>query len=78
MFQNKIFKKHHEKTDLQNLRGKNDIDLLNDMKTDKDYLWQLKMDLAAGKVKNVREIRKVRQRIAISKTLIKENQGLIK
>ncbi|MEK9170378.1 MAG: 50S ribosomal protein L29 [Patescibacteria group bacterium] len=64
-----------KKTDLQNLRGKNDIDLLNDMKTDKDYLWQLKMDLAAGKVKNVREIRKVRQRIAISKTLIKEKSG---
>ena len=64
-----------KKTDLQNLREKNDVDLLNNMKADKDLLWQLRMDLAAGKVKNVREIRKIRQRIAISKTLIKEKSG---
>ncbi len=64
-----------KKTDLQNLRGKNDVDLLNDMNADKDHLWQLRMDLAAGKVKNVREIRKVKERIAISKTLIKEKSG---
>lgn len=65
-----------KKTELQKLREKNDVDLLNDMKTDRDYLWQLRMDLAAGKVKNVREIRKIRERIAISKTLIKEKSGI--
>ena len=57
---------------LKSLREKNDADLLNNLKTDKDNLWQLKMDLAAGKVKNVSEIRKVRERIAIINTLIKE------
>ncbi len=35
-----------------------------ELKDMRDRLWQLRVDLAAGKVKNVREIRRVRKDIA--------------
>lgn len=41
--------------------------LLGDLR---DRLWQLKMDLAAGKVKNVREIRATKRSIAQVFTLL--------
>ena len=61
-----------KKADLQNLREKNEVDLKNDLLVEGDNLWRLKNDLASGKVKNVSEIRKIKNRIAITKTLIKE------
>lgn len=36
----------------------------------RDKLWTLKVDLAAGKVKNVREIRKLKRTIAQISTLL--------
>ena len=36
----------------------------------KDKLWTLRVDLASGKVKNVREIRKVKTDIAQTLTLL--------
>lgn len=41
-----------------------------EIKEMRDKLWQLRVDLAAGKVKNVREIRKVRKDIARALTAI--------
>jgi len=61
-----------KKADLQNLREKNEVDLKKDLLVEGDNLWRLKNDLASGKVKNVSEIRKIKNRIAITKTLIKE------
>lgn len=41
-----------------------------EIKEMRDKLWQLRVDLAAGKVKNVREIRKIRKDIARTLTAI--------
>ena len=40
----------------------------------KDKLWSLKTDLAAGKVKNVKEIKKIKKNIARILTWQKQNQ----
>ncbi|MDE2001540.1 MAG: 50S ribosomal protein L29 [Patescibacteria group bacterium] len=61
-----------KKTDIQNLRNKSAVELANDLKTDRDTLWQLRNDVANGKVKNVSEVRKVKKRIAIINTILKE------
>ncbi|MBI4991925.1 MAG: 50S ribosomal protein L29 [Candidatus Harrisonbacteria bacterium] len=60
------------KNDLNSLRGENSGELLKDLQSSKDALWQLKTDLAAGKVKNVREIRKFKEKVAIINTILKE------
>lgn len=46
------------------LKNKPAVDLLKKLQENKDKLWQLKVDLTSGKVKNVREIRKARKDIA--------------
>ena len=61
-----------KKDELQKLKEKNQEELLKDLQTTKDNLWQLKLDLAAGKVKNVREIRKLKKVIAVIHTKLKE------
>lgn len=40
----------------------------------KDRLWSLKTDLVAGKVKNVKEIKKIKKNIARILTWQKQNQ----
>lgn len=40
----------------------------------RDKLWSLKTDLAAGKVKNVREIQKIKKDISRILTWQKQNQ----
>lgn len=40
----------------------------------RDRLWSLKTDLAAGKVKNVKEIKKIKKNIARILTWQKQNQ----
>lgn len=40
----------------------------------KDKLWSLKTDLVAGKVKNVKEIKKIKKNIARILTWQKQNQ----
>lgn len=61
-----------KKKDIQQLKNKPVADLANQLKEMRDRLWQLKIDLAAGKVKNVREIRATRKDVARVMTIIKE------
>ena len=61
-----------KKDTMQKLREKNDVDLLKDLQNDKDKLWQLRVDLVSGKVKNISEIQKLRKNIAVTNTILKE------
>ncbi len=44
------------------------------LKDDREKLKQLRFDLAAGKVKNVREIRKIKKEVARILTLLKQSK----
>lgn len=59
-----------KKNEAQKLKDKNQADLTKELKVIKDRLWQLRVDLASGKVKNVREIRKLKRIIAVINTLL--------
>ncbi len=52
------------------LRQKSKEELQKILKDDREKLRQLRFDLAAGKVKNVREVRKIKKDIARILTLI--------
>ncbi len=54
------------------LRQKSKEELARLVRDEREKLRNLRFDLASGKVKNVREIRKVRKNIARALTLIKE------
>ena len=56
------------------LRQKNKEELQRILVEDREHLRSLRFDLAAGKVKNVREIRKIRKDIARVLTLLREPQ----
>ena len=45
-----------------------------EVKAHEEKLWSLKVDLAAGKVKNVREIREVKKTIARIKGLLNQQR----
>lgn len=64
-----------KKNELQNLREKTAEDLLKELQVIKDRLWKLVQDLKSGKVKNVREIRKLKKTAAVIQTLIKEKES---
>ncbi|MFH1582590.1 MAG: 50S ribosomal protein L29 [bacterium] len=53
------------------LRQKNKSDLEKLLAEDRDSLRQLRFDLSAGKVKNVKEVQKTKKEIAQILTLIK-------
>ncbi len=57
---------------LKELRQKNKEELQKILADDREKLRQMRFDLAAGKVKNVREIRKARKEISQILTIIKE------
>ena len=61
-----------KKTELQKLKNKTTAELEMEAKTLKDNLWQLKVDLAAGKIKNALIISQTKKNIARINTLIKE------
>lgn len=63
------------KDELQKLKEKIGEELLKDRKSDQDALWQLKLDLMSGKVKNVKEIHKLKRRIAVINTILKEKNN---
>jgi large subunit ribosomal protein L29 len=46
------------------IKRKSDRDLQNSLQEAREKLRQLRFDLAAGKVKNIREIREVKKNIA--------------
>ncbi|PIS17390.1 MAG: 50S ribosomal protein L29 [Candidatus Nealsonbacteria bacterium CG09_land_8_20_14_0_10_42_14] len=58
---------------IQELRQKPKVELKKLLQDDKERLRQLKFDLASGKVKNVREIRKIKKDIARILTCLKED-----
>jgi len=66
--------KHRE---IQELKTKPTPELLKLLKEWKERLRVLKFDLAAGKVKNVKELRKLRKNIARALTFMRtaENNG---
>ncbi|MBU2544840.1 50S ribosomal protein L29 [Patescibacteria group bacterium] len=52
------------------LKQKNEKELQKLLQEDREKLRQLKFDLSAGKVKNVREIRKIKKDIARIMTIL--------
>lgn len=57
-----------KKKDVEKLKKMSRAELLKDIQESKDALWQLRVDLSTGKVKNIREIRNLRKRITRMKT----------
>jgi len=60
--------------ELEKLKSKNQDELKEDLGNHRERLWQLSVDLRAGKVKNVREIRQIKKTIAVINTLV-QNHG---
>jgi large subunit ribosomal protein L29 len=63
---------------LEELRKKTKEELAKILQDDREKLRQLRFDLAAGKVKNVREIRKIKKEVAQALTLLKAEESLPK
>lgn len=59
------------------LQQKNTEELKKILEQDRERLRQLRFDLASGKVKNVREIRKLKKIIARVLTLLKQTKKVI-
>jgi large subunit ribosomal protein L29 len=59
---------------IKDLRQKSKEELKRIVEDSREKLRQLRFDLSAGKVKNVREIRQVKKVIARAMTLLKEAQ----
>ena len=57
---------------IDELRRKNKGELQKVLEEDREKLRQLHFDLSAGKVKNVREVRKTKKEISRVLTLLKE------
>jgi len=58
--------------DINELLSKNKSELEKELKDNREILRQLRFDLAAGKVKNVREIRRIKKEIARILTFLKQ------
>ncbi|MCK4453992.1 50S ribosomal protein L29 [Candidatus Parcubacteria bacterium] len=54
------------------LQRKSQSELQHILIEDREKLRQLRFDLASGKVKNVREIRKIKKEIAQALTILKQ------
>lgn len=59
-----------KKRDIEKIKNKSEGELKADLAAAREKLWQVKKDIAGGKVKNVREARLVRNDIARMLTLI--------
>jgi ribosomal protein L29 len=59
-----------KRQEFQQLKGKGEIELQKDLKTFQEKLRDLKLDLAAGKVKNIKEIKNLKKVVAKIMTLI--------
>lgn len=56
------------------LRGKPAADLVKELAASRERLWSLKLDLAQGKVKNVREIKQLKRTIARIETIMRAEE----
>ncbi len=61
-----------KKKELQNFKTKPESELQKDLKIQREKLENLSFDLAAGKVKNIREIRHLRKNIAQILTILSD------
>jgi ribosomal protein L29 len=62
--------------EMEQLKNKPDTELLNEIKKSKDKLWELQVDLRAGKIKNVSEINKTKKLIARINTILSERKNI--
>jgi len=67
-----------KKKDLQELKNKPVAELSRLMHDGAEKLRALRFDLAAGKVKNVNELRTLRKNIARMQTFIREDKNVTK
>ena len=61
-----------KRKDLEQLKTKPAEELKKSLAEHKDKLWGLKTDLAAGKVKNLKHIKKLKKNIARVLTILKQ------
>lgn len=63
-----------KKNEVQNLRNKSKEELTSDLTVNADKLWQVRNDVLNGKVKDVREVRRIKKLIAVVKTILSEKK----
>ncbi len=61
--------------DTEQLKNKVESELSNEIKKSKDKLWELQVDLRAGKLKNVSDIKKTKKLIARINTILTEKKN---
>ena len=61
--------------EIEQFKNKAEAELSNDIKKSKDKLWELQVDLRAGKLKNVSDIKKTRKLIARINTILSEKKN---
>ena len=59
----------------EQLKNKVGSELINEIKKSKDKLWELQVDLRAGKLKNVSDINKTKKLIARINTILSEKKN---
>ena len=59
----------------EQLKNKVESELSNEIKKSKDKLWELQVDLRAGKLKNVSDIKKTKKLIARINTILTEKKN---
>ncbi len=64
-----------KKKELEQLKSKPKAEWEKSLAESREKLWALRTDLAAGKVKNVKEIKEVRKMIARLLTFINHTNG---
>lgn len=64
-----------KKNNLQELRNKPLAELEKSIKDSREKVRSMKFDLAAGKVKNVKELKKIKKEVARMLTIIKEGEN---
>ncbi len=62
-----------KRNEIKQLKNKTKQELLNDLKKYQERLWGIKVNLAAGKVKNISEIKELKKMIARIHTILNNN-----
>lgn len=63
-----------KKQDLEKIRSKTVAELIKELQKEKDKLTDFRMQIALGKLKNVREVKLKRKDLAQILTIIREKQ----
>ncbi len=66
-----------KKQEFQQLKEKSVAELQKDLRSFQEKLRDLKLDLAAGKVKNIKEIKNIKKVVAKIMTLINQGKATI-